>query len=65
MSNAAINHLLIIPTLPIVGNEVTLFGVNLTVTAVEPASDFAWSIEMVSVAGDKVSVVIPTDNPTF
>jgi len=52
------------PTLPVVGSMFSLFGVQGTVTIVEPYSDWVWSIEVEPTnisGGDIIRILLPTD----
>lgn len=53
------------PKLPKVGDRINLFGVHAIVSVVEPHSDFAWHIELVSESASGAmetwSINVPTD----
>lgn len=53
------------PILPIVGDAVELFGLIFVVDAVEPHSDWVWAVELIAPNGDRTSILLPTDSPTF
>lgn len=54
----------LVPVLPAVGDKVSLFGLDLTVTVVEPAADWFWSIEAVNERGETATFTVPTDERT-
>lgn len=54
----------LIPDLPAVESQFSLFGILWTVLVVEPAHDWAWNVEAINDHGEFITMTIPTDQRT-